>query len=127
MPTMKPPEARSGQVCCTEALAQTTGMGSEIRKNEMAIRKNPSFEYYCRVLAILPSRSLSRVSLKALAWFLGDEGGVNRLSYLAKPAAWSSAFGFCRQKSRPSAKPKEPLFSQRLDNKSYFALMNLNE
>jgi hypothetical protein len=61
-PTMKPPDTRSGQVGCMEALVQTMGKGSEIRKNEMAIRKNPSFEYYCRVLAILPSRSLSRVN-----------------------------------------------------------------
>ncbi len=41
----------------------------------------PYFEYYCRVVAILPSRSLSRVSRKVQARFLGDEGGVTRLSY----------------------------------------------
>ena len=43
--------------------------------------KKPYFEYYCRVVAILPSGSLSRVSRKVQARFLGDEGGVTRLSY----------------------------------------------
>jgi hypothetical protein len=40
----------------------------------------------------------------------------------------SGTFGFApKHKADPSAKPKEPLFSQRLDNKSYFATMYLNK
>ena len=40
----------------------------------------------------------------------------------------SGTFGFApTHKADASAKPKEPLFSQRLDNKSYFALMNFNQ
>jgi hypothetical protein len=33
----------------------------------------------------------------------------------------SGTFGFARHTSQRFAKPKEPLFSQRTDNKSYFA------
>jgi hypothetical protein len=89
LPTTKTPLARSAynetsrcKIGTSVHSGQSEPMGrdSKIRKNEMAIRKNPSFEYYCRVLAILRSRSLSRVSRKALAWFLGDEGGVTGLS-----------------------------------------------
>ena len=33
----------------------------------------------------------------------------------------SGTFGFARHTSQRTAKPKEPLFSQRTDNNSYFA------
>jgi hypothetical protein len=50
---------------------------------------NLSFEYYCRVVTIMPSKSLSRMSRNAQAQsipifnreFLGDWGGVTRLGY----------------------------------------------
>jgi hypothetical protein len=59
----------------------TTQSGLSIWPREIRIRTNPSFEYYCQVVAILPSRSLRRVSRKVQGWFLGGEGGVTRLSY----------------------------------------------
>jgi hypothetical protein len=39
------------------------------------------------------------------------------------PTAQNGTFGFARHPSQRFAKPKEPFFSQRLDNKSYFATM----
>jgi hypothetical protein len=39
----------------------------------------------------------------------------------------NGTFGFARHTSQRFAKPKEPLFSQRLVNKSYFATMYLNK
>ena len=36
-------------------------------------------------------------------------------------------WGFARHTSLTLAKPKEPLFSQRLDNISYIAQLNLND
>ncbi len=47
----------------------TIQSGLSIWPGETGSRTKPSFEYYCRVVAILFSRSLSRVSRKVQARF----------------------------------------------------------
>jgi hypothetical protein len=58
-----------------------TPNGSSIWLKEKARPRNQYFEYYCRVVTLLPFRSLSRMSRKVQVRFLGDRGGVTRLGY----------------------------------------------
>lgn len=79
-------------ICVHSAMSKYEGTGSfvvsPIRLTQFGLNiwlkegaGKQYFEYYYRVVAIPPFRSLSRMSRKVQVRFLGDKGGVTRLSY----------------------------------------------